>query len=403
MSGVYRYGEDGATYHYAPFEGEALLHAFAESRASLVARCLGAKMQLRGDIADAALDADRRAFEVRGRLADGAEDAQSLARVWWALSKRAAARGDVRDLNGALKLGDRVTRVGVAGLDDTARAWVYGAVGFEREAIGVLGERRRLKSPSRAESRISIGAPGALRGFGMLLVNSSRSRAYLDVLVANGMLPAHVVLVSRGADDDASSGEHVEQFDNVTPIASRLRELNLPVTRIETNDINEVRVARAVSGAGLDVMIYSGPPGVKVAPSLLRAGAEFVHVHGGRLPDQRGSTTSYYSLLAENRCWASAIVMNAKLDRGAVIAQRAYDPPLDRAQMDHGFDPWMRADLLCRVMKRYVQRGSLSRLPQPALGTMHYVMHPVLRHLAILSGVQARVPQRQMREAAFAS
>jgi len=236
----------------------------------------------------------------------------------------------------------------------------------------------------------------------MLLVNSSRSRAYLDALAAHGLLPAHVVLVSRGADDDAARGERVEPFDNITPIAQRLCALEIATTRIETNDINDVSVARAVSRAGVDVMVYSGPPGVKVAPSLLRAGVELVHVHGGRLPDQRGSTTSYYSLLAEDRCWASAIVMDAKLDRGAVIAQRAYDPPTDRTQMDHGFDPWMRADLLCRVMRRYVQLGALSRLPQPALGTMHYVMHPVLRHLAILNGAHAQTSPRHHREAVLA-
>src|SRR5690606_27094649 len=105
-------------------------------------------------------------------------------------------------------------------------------------------------------------------------------------------------------------------------------------------------------------------------------GAELLHVHAGRLPQQRGSTTTYYSLLEEGVAWASAIVLAEQLDRGAVVAQRCYAPPEDGAMIDHEYDARIRADLLARVLRRYVQLGALPRLPQALSGVMHYVMHP---------------------------
>jgi len=421
---AYRYGEHGGAaerslYHYAPFEGQAFLDAYAAHRRAMIEACDGAGACGHDALLDERVaESLRKRFEVRGRLEGDAM--RCAAQLWASLAHRSRPAGDVRDLNCMLKLGDRVSQLGIVRLDCAGRAWVRAAAALELDCVerlmrGGIEGARRLKSPNR------VGVGGACRlkslnldgverarscgrAFGMVLVNASRSRAYVDVLARCGMRPACVVYVSRGADDDRASGEAVDGFDNVTPLAQRLRELAINTQRIETTDINDARVAQAISRAGVELLVYSGFAGVKVKPLLLRAGAELLHVHGGRVPAQRGSTTSYYSLLEEGCCWASVIVLTEELDRGAVVAQRAYAPPMDRTQLDHGFDPLMRADLLCRVMKRYVESGLLPRLAQPRLGTMHFVMHPVLRHVAILTGGRdGAAAQMDIRETALAA
>jgi methionyl-tRNA formyltransferase len=410
----YRYGEpavDGVVrYHYAPYEGQAFLDAYRASRSALVATCSVGGVTLGGDVfVGEAIDRLRRQFEVHGRLGDSSggsrEEVGRVAMLWLALARRCAVDLKLRDLNCMMKLGDRISQVGVDGLDGEGRASANAAARLEIALVEEVrswgrGGRRGPESvrsagvrPQRRPSRgrnVRDGV-GAARSFGMLVVSSSRSRAYIDVLARSGVLPRIVVYVSRGADDDGVRGEAASGFDNVTPVLQRLRDLGVETLRIAPADVNEPRVARAVADCDVELMVYSGSAGVKVKPALLRAGAEFLHVHGGRLPEQRGSTTCYYSLLEEGCCWAAVILLAERLDRGAVVAQRTYAPPQDRTAIDHGYDPLIRADLLASVLRRYVEHGLLPRLPQPVTGTMHYVMHPVLRHVAILAGAKGEI------------
>ncbi|MEI6842654.1 MAG: hypothetical protein WCK53_15405, partial [Methanomicrobiales archaeon] len=55
-------------------------------------------------------------------------------------------------------------------------------------------------------------------------------------------------------------------------------------------------------------------------------------------------------------------------------------------EIDHFYDNYIRADLLVNVLQKYSESG---RLPEPIIdtekGRMYYVIHPILKHIAILS------------------
>jgi methionyl-tRNA formyltransferase len=178
----------------------------------------------------------------------------------------------------------------------------------------------------------------------------------------------------------------VTYFDNETPALERLGALGIPTTVLETTDVNAVEVVEAARAADVDVLVYSGPGGAILRADLLGTGKRFLHVHPGALPGFRGSTTVYYSLLAEGTCAASALFLDERIDTGPMLATAAYPPPEDRSTIDYGYDPYIRADLLVRVLRDYVERGSFEPRPQPAgPGETYYIMHPVLRHVAVLS------------------
>jgi methionyl-tRNA formyltransferase len=227
-----------------------------------------------------------------------------------------------------------------------------------------------------------------LARIGLLAADTSRTRAYLDALARHDLLPGHVVFLagSEVSGGGAASVGPVPYFDNVTPVVRRLAQLQLPCDTITATDPNDAAVVDAVRRSPVDVFVYSGPGGALLRHELLTSGKRFLHVHPGLLPAFRGSTTVYYSLLMTGRCGATAIFLDAAVDGGPMLAQRDYDPPADRSTLDHGYDPFIRADLLVRVLRDYAATGRFIAQPQPAgHERTYYVMHPVLRHAVILS------------------
>lgn len=220
----------------------------------------------------------------------------------------------------------------------------------------------------------------------MLAVDSSRTRAYLGAMANAGLVPAHAILLEASAGRPGSDTPTVIYFDNKTPALERIRSLAIPHGAVAAHDVNDPAVVHAVAEAPVDILVYSGPGGQILRSELLGTGKRFLHVHAGLLPEFRGSTTIYYSLLERGDCGASAILLDERIDAGPIVASATYPPPADRTTIDHGYDPFIRADLLVRVLREYARHGSFRERVQPAgAGETYYVMHPVLRHTAVLS------------------
>lgn len=220
----------------------------------------------------------------------------------------------------------------------------------------------------------------------LLAADSGRSRAYLDMLGRAGLLPRRAVVLHTPAVTTAPRRQaHTTLFDNVTPLPQALARAGVPHVEIAASDINAPEVCAAVAAGDEAYVIFAGPAGAIVRSPLFETGKHFIHVHPGRVPDFRGSTPMYYSLLAEGRMAASAILLAPRIDDGPILAVREFVPPEDRTTIDLAFDPWMRAALLVDVCKAYIQTNQLAPEPQADCGqTAFFVIHPVLKHLAIL-------------------
>lgn len=225
-----------------------------------------------------------------------------------------------------------------------------------------------------------------LKKVGILAADSSRTRAYLDALGRADLVPSYAIVLAGEPGAKPAPLPAVAYFDNATPARETLRALGVPTEIVDGIDVNSATVVEAVRNAPVDVFIYSGPGGAILRKPLLGAGKAFLHIHPGVVPKFRGSTTVYYSLLETGKCGASAILLNDQIDEGPVLAVREYHAPEDRTTLDHGFDPFIRADLLVRVLSQYRSDGAFQLQPQaPSEDEPYYIMHPVLRHIAILS------------------
>jgi methionyl-tRNA formyltransferase len=243
-----------------------------------------------------------------------------------------------------------------------------------------------------------------LNDVAMVAADTSRSRAYIQALERAALLPAFVVLLeSKTAellpgqiDATASPGEDTRgrendfwnevRFDPALPVKAVLERSGIPHAVSPTSDINDPTVVRAIGERSEPVFIYSGFGGVLLKQDLLATGKRFLHAHGGYLPDFKGSTTNYYSLLAENTFGASSLFLSAEIDSGPVLLRRKYPPPPDRRQIDHVYDSAARALVLIETLRNHAESGTWRfELPENSAGETYYIIHPVLKHIGILA------------------
>jgi len=245
-----------------------------------------------------------------------------------------------------------------------------------------------------------------LQDVALLAGNTSRSKAYVQALIRHGLHPEHAYLLgspTRSSLPGQLSSDQLQnergrskhQFDPLwpesnfslnEPIEYTLANAVIPFTTIESADINSTEVVEAVANISQEVLIYSGYGGALLRKPILATGKRFLHIHGGYLPEYKGSTTNYYSLLADGTLGASSIFLTENIDCGPILVRKKFPAPPDCTLIDHVYDNAVRADVLVETMKRYVQTGTWDLADASNVGgETYFVIHPVLRHIAILA------------------
>lgn len=245
--------------------------------------------------------------------------------------------------------------------------------------------------------------------FSMVLANNNRSKAYLQTVCAAGMPPLKVLLLREGgaklpeqtAHDKISHGKAAGKFIRVHPetgitfdekesLEASLENRGVAYEAVDSLDVNSEAVVSRVAALPGSTVVYSGPGGVLLKPAILSQGKRLLHVHPGRLPDYRGSTTVYWSYLLEGTVSASAILMEAELDAGPVLLTLDFKVGKGEADFDYLVDPAVRAKVLLECLRDFDRLLAAAR-PQPAAGgDTFYIIHPVLRHLALIRAGEGR-------------
>lgn len=239
-----------------------------------------------------------------------------------------------------------------------------------------------------------------LSDVGLVAADTSRSRAYLSALERHALLPSWTVLLDDGSKkrspgqlDEDTHMRAIETtqdelwseaaFDPGVPIEPWLQRLKLNYVVANSRDINSPGVIGLIARSAPSVLIYSGYGGSLLGRDVLSVGKRFLHVHGGFLPDYKGSTTNYYSLLAENALGASALFLTEDIDGGPILGRRRFSPPKNRQDIDHRYDSAARAKVLIDVLEQFQKVGDWRSVTVQG-GTTYYIIHPVLKHLAII-------------------
>ena len=217
----------------------------------------------------------------------------------------------------------------------------------------------------------------------MVAADTTRTKYYIQELVKNELLPNYVLILLN--DSGLLPGQKEAQSEN--ELVGLVEGLNVQYDTVYNSDINSNEIVELIEDRKEKVFIFSGYGGALLKESILNTGKRFLHVHGGYLPDYKGSTTNYYSLIDENTIGASSIFLTKEIDCGPVLLRKKFLPPKDRAEIDHIYDSKARSEVLIETLKKYVKSGYWEfELENNKGGETFYIIHPVLKHLAILGG-----------------
>ena len=216
----------------------------------------------------------------------------------------------------------------------------------------------------------------------MVAADTTRTKYYIEELIDNKLLPSYILLLLN-SDEDLLPGQKESKFGSEIITLLECSEIEFDIAT--NSDINSNEVISEIAIRSEQVFIFSGFGGVLLEDKILNTGKRFLHIHGGYLPDYKGSTTNYYSLIDENTIGASAIFLTKEIDCGPILLRKKFAPPKDRTEIDHISDSKARADVLIECLQNYVSSGSWSfELENNRGGEVFYIIHPVLKHLAIL-------------------
>jgi len=224
-----------------------------------------------------------------------------------------------------------------------------------------------------------------------LAAHTTRSQAYAQAMCKAGIEPAMTLLYG-----EEKGIPHIKETETQIPglfspnfseplkeTVKRFKE----VQHVTNGDVNGQEVYDIVASQKPRLLIYSGYGGQIVKKRILSLGTLFLHIHSGWLPDYRGSTTVYYSILKEQSCGASAILLSPEIDKGVILKRKKYPVPSREVNIDYVYDNTIRADLLIEVLQMWKMKGSFVDfiVQKPDEGEIYYVIHPLLKHLSILS------------------
>ncbi|HLG29314.1 MAG TPA: hypothetical protein VI387_03815, partial [Candidatus Brocadiales bacterium] len=111
-----------------------------------------------------------------------------------------------------------------------------------------------------------------LAKIGMLVVDSSRTRAYLDALKKNDLYPAYVLYLEKGHCPESRVFPKVRYFNNEVSSLAMIREMGIPYDIISSTDANCPEVVSKVIASPVEIFIYSGLGGAILKKDILDAG-----------------------------------------------------------------------------------------------------------------------------------
>ncbi|QDI88799.1 hypothetical protein Nisw_04310 [Candidatus Nitrosopumilus sp. SW] len=221
---------------------------------------------------------------------------------------------------------------------------------------------------------------------GIILTPDERSKAYLQKILKNQIFIDEILFMNDDRIEPHFSSEIVTKskelgFDISKSVKSTLKKHNLNFYEFNFVDINHPLLVEYLSKSNTDVFIFTG--GGILREDILKSGPKFVHLHPGIVPNYRGSTCFYYSIINEDSAGVTAYFMDKNIDTGNIIFQKKFSKP-DYPFIDEVYDAHIRSETLVKVLQNnLIQKGEI-RKQNPDDGETFHIIHPVLKHIAIL-------------------
>jgi hypothetical protein len=229
---------------------------------------------------------------------------------------------------------------------------------------------------------------------GLIWFPSARATAYLNIL-RNMKLAVNVIVIMKnpkgiveGLVEEAQLNDYANlYFDPGYELAQYVKEFNVQTISTDASNINDKSLSEVIFKHPCQDWIFTG--GGILKPNLFEHNNRYIHVHPGKLPEYRGSTCFYYSLLDNMSLASTAFFMSSRLDDGIDLHCTKFSVNLQITEnmplfFDYILDPWIRAVTLRKVLGDYLRGQCKPMDKKPTLSNRtYYVIHPILRNLTI--------------------
>ena len=162
---------------------------------------------------------------------------------------------------------------------------------------------------------------------GIILTPDNRSKAYLQKIIRNKIVIDEIILLDDGRKITCTTEEEecakIFEFNLSKSVKEILDDHKLKYKQFSFVDINNVELIKYLKTLYLDFCIFSG--GGILKKEILELSTKFVHFHPGIVPNYRGSTCFYYSILNDDECGVTAFIMKEGLDVGDVICKKSFN------------------------------------------------------------------------------
>lgn len=218
--------------------------------------------------------------------------------------------------------------------------------------------------------------------------------AYMDVFRGMGVIPEEIILMPGDINklEEVRSEDKYDYskyfFDLNFDLFEYVSNCGAVVKTVSSNDINGVEIQKALEKCACEYILFTG--GGILGQHILSLGKYFIHIHPGFLPEYRGSTCFYYSIMEKGYIGSTAFIMAKEIDSGRYITRSKFSinysiSPQQPLFMDYILDPYIRAFTLRKVLNIYIKNNTLPTYKQKASSIpAYYVMHPLLRHISII-------------------
>lgn len=232
----------------------------------------------------------------------------------------------------------------------------------------------------------------------LLCGDTNRAKAYINILKDLDHLELNVVLygiseISQNNSEillDDQTKEYLKTIVNEIPDLNNtteyyLKRYGLLYSKIAERDVNSDRILNAIKDIKAEYVIFAGYGGQILSKSHFKGEKKYVHCHPGWLPQERGSTTIYYSLLNDRPPSVTAFFMSPEIDKGGVLVRKSFPKPFNQINIDVYTDNLFRAETLKKALLILGEENYEVMDVSNEEDEEFYIIHPLLKHISLLS------------------
>jgi len=215
-----------------------------------------------------------------------------------------------------------------------------------------------------------------LKNFILIFANTPRSFAYFYYLKKNNLLPKYLIYL-----DDQKKTHLVNNYKYFKGfnIEKECEKFKISFSKFNTSLIDNPFVLKFLKKIKLKKIIYSGYPGCIIKNKDLLRQKILIHTHSGKLPEFRGSTTIFYSILLKKKIFCTTFQMSANIDSGKILFVKEYPIPKKRMEINNIYDEFIRAQNLVSYLKSKKKTFKMKKNKYVS----YFISHPIIRYLAL--------------------